>query len=229
MTHQQIRTSDITIDTNGQSVPAYQCLPVGDGPYPGVVVIQEWWGLEPHIKDIAERFARQGYAVVAPDLYHGVVTSEPDEARKLVMALDRPRAVREIVGNVGYIKAQPYSNGKAGTVGYCMGGGLSIAAACSTNNLDAAVIYYGGNPDAGTLANASCPVLGLYGGADDGIPVSTAVELSEALEKSGTPYEVHVYGGAPHAFFNDTRESYRAEAAEHSWQTTLAFLDENLS
>ena len=229
MTQQPIRTSDITIETNGQSVPAYQCLPVGDGPFPGVVVIQEWWGLEPHIKDIAERFAKQGFAAVAPDLYHGEVTSEPDEARKLVMALDRPRAVQEIVGTVGYIKAQPYSNGKVGTIGYCMGGGLSIATACSTDILDAAVIYYGSNPDSDTLSKASCPVLGLYGGADGGIPVSTAVELSEVLEKAGTPYEVHVYGGAPHAFFNDTRESYRMEAAAHSWLTTLAFFGERLS
>ncbi|MCH8084458.1 MAG: dienelactone hydrolase family protein, partial [Myxococcales bacterium] len=78
-------------------------------------------------------------------------------------------------------------------------------------------------------ANASCPVLWLYGGADGGIPVSTAVDLSEALEKSGTPYEVHVYGGAPHAFFNDTRESYRGDVAEHSLQTTLARLENNLS
>jgi carboxymethylenebutenolidase len=194
-----------------------------------VVVIQEWWGLEPHIKDIAERFARRGFAAVAPDLYHGVVTAEPDEAQKLVMALDRPRAVQEIVGAVGHVKAQPYSNGKVGTVGYCMGGGLSIATACGTDNLDAAVIYYGSNPDADTLANAACPVLGLYGGADGGIPVSTAVELSEALEKSGTPYEVHIYGGAPHSFFNDTRESYREDVAEHSWQTTLAFFGKHLS
>ena len=229
MTQQPIRTSDITIETNGQSVPAYLCLPVGDGPFPGVVVIQEWWGLEPHIKDIAERFARRGFAAVAPDLYHGVVTSEPDEARKLIMALDRPRAIQEILGTVAYIKAQTYSNGKVGTVGYCMGGGLSIATACATDSLNAAVVYYGGNPDADTLAKASCPVLGLYGGADDGIPASTAVELSEALEKSGTPYEVHVYGGAPHAFFNDTRESYRSDVAEHSWQATLAFFDKNLS
>jgi carboxymethylenebutenolidase len=229
MSQPRIRTSDITIATNGQSVPAYQCLPEGDGAFSGVVVIQEWWGLEPHIKDIAERFARQGFATVAPDLYHGVVTSEPDEARKLVMALDRPRAVKEIVGTVSYIKAQPYSNGKVGTVGYCMGGGLSIATACNTDSLSAAVVYYGSNPDADTLANASCPVLGLYGGSDDGIPMSTAVDLSEALEKSGTPYEVHVYGGAPHAFFNDTRESYRKDVAEHSWQTTLAWFEKNLS
>jgi carboxymethylenebutenolidase len=110
-----------------------------------------------------------------------------------------------------------------------MGGGLSIATACDTKNLDAAVIYYGSNPDADQLANVTCPVLGLYGGDDGGIPLSTIVDLSEALEKNGSPYEVHIYGGAPHAFFNDTRESYRQEDAVHSWESTLAFFTKNLS
>ena len=229
MAQKPIQTSNIEIAINGHSVPAYQCLPVGDGPFPGVIVIQEWWGLEPHIKDITERYAREGYAAVAPDLYHGEVTSEPDEARKLVMALDRPRAVSEVVGTVGYIKSQGFSNGKVGTVGYCMGGGLSIATACNTEDLDAAIIYYGSNPDADQLANVTCPVLGLYGGDDDGIPISTVVDLSVALEKNGTPYEVHIYGAAPHAFFNDTRESYRAEASAHSWTSTLEFFSKNLS
>jgi carboxymethylenebutenolidase len=110
-----------------------------------------------------------------------------------------------------------------------MGGGLSIATACNADNLDAAVIYYGSNPDADQLANVTCPVLGLYGGDDGGIPISTVVELSEALEKNGSPYEVHIYGGAPHAFFNDTRESYREDVSAHSWDSTLAFFAKNLS
>ena len=227
---QEIRTSTIEIDSNGTTVPAYQCLPSGEGSWPGLVVIQEWWGLEPHIKDIAERYARAGFAVVAPDLYHGEVTSEPDEARKLVMALDRPRAVRELVSAVGYLKSQSFTNGKVGTVGYCMGGGLSITTACNTTDLDAAVIYYGGNPDPiDQVSNVKCAVLGLYGGDDGGIPVSVPAALSEALESNGTPYDIHIYGGAPHAFFNDTRESYRQEASEDSWNRTLAFFGKNLA
>lgn len=229
MAQQQIHTSDIEIEIDGHSVPAYQCLPKGDGLFPGVVVLQEWWGLEPHIKDITERFARRGYASVAPDLYHGEVTSQPDEARKLIMALDRPRAVSEVAGTVDYLKSQSFSNGKVGTVGYCMGGGLSIATACNTDNLDAAVIYYGSNPDADQLSSVTCPVLGLYVGDDGGIPLSTVVELSEALEKNGTPYDIHIYGGAPHAFFNGTRESFRESPSAHSWASTLAFFTENLS
>ncbi|MCH7746415.1 MAG: dienelactone hydrolase family protein [Chloroflexi bacterium] len=226
---QQIQTSMVDIDSNGSTVPGYLCRPSGDGASPGVIVLQEWWGLEPHIKDIAERYARAGYVALATDLYHGNVTAEPDEARKLAMGMDKERAIKEIASSVRYLKAQSYVNGKVGTVGYCMGGGLSIAAACNIEEVDAAVIYYGGSPSDEDLAKVRVPVLGLYGGADGGVPVTTASALSEALEKNGTPYEIHIYGGAPHAFFNDTRESYREEAANDSWERTLTFFQKNLS
>ena len=226
---QQIQTSMVDIDSNGGTVPAYLCRPSGDGASPGVIVLQEWWGLEPHIKDIAERYARAGFVALAPDLYHGNVTAEPDEARKLAMGMDRERAIREIASSIGYLKAQSYVNGKVGTVGYCMGGGLSIAAACNIEEVDASIIYYGGSPSDEDLAKVRVPVLGLYGGADGGVPVTVASALSEALEKNGTPYDVHIYGGAPHAFFNDTRESYREEAATDSWERTLTFFQKNLS
>ena len=226
---QQILTSMVDIDSNGSTVPGYLCRPSGDGASPGVIVLQEWWGLEPHIKDIAERYARAGFVALATDLYHGNVTAEPDEARKLAMGMDRERAIKEIASSVRYLKGQSYVNGKVGTVGYCMGGGLSIAAACKVQEVDAAVIYYGGSPSPEDLAKVTVPVLGLYGGADGGVPVSTAAALSEALEKNGTPYDVHIYGGAPHAFFNDTRDSYREEAARDSWARTLAFFQKSLS
>ena len=227
---QQIQSSTIEIQVNGGTVPAHLARPSGEGGWPGVVVIQEWWGLEPHIKDIADRFARAGFVAVAPDLYHGQVTGEPDEARKLAMGLDRPRAVKEISSAAGHLKAQPFVSGKVGTVGYCMGGGLSIQTACESGDVDAAVIYYGGNPNPIDLVqNLRGPVLGLYGGADGGIPPSTASDLAVALEKAGKSYEVHIYGGAPHAFFCDNRASYRQEAAEDSWQRTLAFFKANLA
>lgn len=226
---QQIQTSMVDIDSNGSTVPGYLCRPSGDGVSPGVIVLQEWWGLEPHIKDIAERYARAGFVAMAPDLYHGNVTAEPDEARKLAMGMDRERAIKEIASSVRYLKGQSFVNGKVGTVGYCMGGGLSIAAACNIQEVDASIIYYGGNPSPEDLAKVRVPVLGLYGGADGGVPVTTAAALSEALEKNGSPYEVHIYGGAPHAFFNDTRESYREEAARDSWERTLTFFQKNLS
>ncbi len=229
MAQQQVRTSNVRVQSNGSSVDGYLCRPSGEGRAPGIIVIQEWWGLEPHIKDVAERFAREGFVSLAPDLYHGKVTREPDEARKLLMGLDRPKAIKEIVASIKYLKQQSFVSGKVGTVGFCMGGALSIATACSSRDVDAAVIYYGNNPDPITqLANVRCPVLGLYGGADGGVPVTVAATLSQELEKTHTPYEIHIYGGAPHAFFNDTRASFRKEAAEDSWQRTLAFFRKHL-
>ena len=137
--------------------------------------------------------------------------------------MDKERAIKAIASAVRYLKGQSDVSGKVGTVGYCMGGGLSITAACKVQEVDAAVIYYGASPSAEDLAKVTVPVLGLYGGADGGVPVSTAAALSEALEKNGTPYDVHIYGGAPHAFFNDTRESYREAAANDPWERTLTF------
>ena len=229
MAQQQVRTSTIEVEYNSLRVSGHLCRPAGEGKRPAVVVIQEWWGVEPHIKDIAERLAREGFVALAPDLYHGTVTGEPDEAGKLMMALDQEQAVKEITAAVAYLKSQPYSNGKVATVGYCMGGGLSIATACSARELDAAVNYYGVNPEpADRLAGVRCPVLALYAGADGFVPISSASVLSEVLEKNGVPYEAHIYGGAPHAFFNDTREAYRKEAAEDAWQRTLAFFRRHL-
>lgn len=183
MAQQKIRTSAIEVEYNGSKVSGHLCQPAGEGVSPGVVVIQEWWGLEPHVKDVAERFARAGLVALAPDLYHGTVTGEPDEAGKLMMELDQDRAVREITAAVTYLKSQPHSNGKVGTVGYCMGGGLSIATACATPELDAAINYYGVNPDpADRLANVRCPVLALYAGADDFVPISSASVLRNYLK-----------------------------------------------
>ena len=140
-----------------------------------------------------------------------------------------PRAVQEIIASIGHLKGESFVNGKVGTVGYCLGGALSLATACGTDSVDAAVAYYGNNPDPiDRLGSVRCPVLGLYGGADQGVPVAAATALSEALESNGTPYEIHIYGGAPHAFFNDTRASYRRPAADDSWERTLAFFRAHL-
>ena len=132
--------------TDGSAVPGYLARPEGEGPFPAIVVIQEWWGLEPHIKDIAERFAREGYVAIAPDLYHGAVTDEPDEARKLAMETDMDLATREVGGAVAYLRGRSYTNGAVATIGYCMGGGLSLSASCRYP-VDATIVYYGGNPN----------------------------------------------------------------------------------
>ena len=227
---QQIQTSMIDYQANGEKPTGYLTRPSGEGRWPGVVVIQEWWGLEPHIKDIADRFARAGFVALAPDLYHGQVAGEPDEAMKLARGMDKPRALKEVTSAVTHLKSQSFCSGKVGTIGYCMGGGLSLLTACNSRDVDAAVIYYGGNPDPiDQVQNVRCAILGLYGGADGGIPPSRVAQLGEALEQHGKTYDLHIYGGAPHGFFNDTRESYRKEFSEDAWQRTLAFFADNLT
>src|SRR3972149_443529 len=125
-----VKTQMIEYPINAHTVPGYLALPDDAEPHPAIVVIQEWWGLVPHIKDVAERFAREGFVALAPDLYHGQAADEPDEARKLAMALDAQRAVQEIAAAARYLKKmENVAPQKVGVVGWCMGGGLALSAA----------------------------------------------------------------------------------------------------
>ncbi|MDW8060742.1 MAG: dienelactone hydrolase family protein [Thermomicrobium sp.] len=220
----------ITYPSDGIETPGYLTLPARV-PAPGVVVIQEWWGLEPHIQDVVDRFAAEGFVALAPDLYHGKVATEPDEARKLAMALEYPRAIAEIVAAARYLLTRGDVRGqKVGVVGFCMGGALSLLSACEGDLFGAAVVFYGRNPDPiERVRTLSCPLLGLYGEADQAIPPSEVERLRAALAAAGKEFELHVYPGAPHAFFNDTRASYRPEAAIDAWRRTLAFLRRHLA
>jgi carboxymethylenebutenolidase len=193
------------------------------GSRPGVVVIQEWWGLETHIKDVTERFAREGYVALAPDLYHGKSASEPDEARKLAMELERPRAINEIAGAARYLKSLPeVEPKKVGVIGWCMGGGLAFGVAHATGEFAAVVGFYGRPPSDDETAGINCPVLGLFGESDGGIPPELAESFRASLVKHGKTHEIHVYPSAPHAFFNDMRPHiYRADAAQDAWRRTL--------
>ncbi|MFN7971423.1 MAG: dienelactone hydrolase family protein [Acidobacteriota bacterium] len=194
----------------------------------GVVVIQEWWGLTDHVKGTAERFAREGYLALAPDLYHGKVTKAPDEAGKLMMALGIAQAEKDLSGSVAYLKA---ATGKpAGTVGWCMGGALSLFAACAGgDSVGACVIYYGGHPKVTyDFDRLRAPVLGHWA-EDDAWANSNIPTLEVELGKRGRRWEFHTYPKTQHAFFNDSRpEVYVKDAAEKSWQRTVAFFDANL-
>ncbi|MBX6342211.1 MAG: dienelactone hydrolase family protein [Thermomicrobiaceae bacterium] len=213
----------------GQAGQGYLATPSAT-PAPGVIVIQEWWGLDAHIRDVVERFAREGFLALAPDLYHGAVATEPDEARKLAMTLDANRAVAEIDAAAGYLRARPDAAGpKVGVVGFCMGGLLPLLTACRSDKVGAAVVFYGRNPDPITqVETLSCPLLGLYGEADQGIPPAEVARLEQALTTAHKDFDIHIYPGAPHAFFNDTRPSYRPEAAADAWRRTIAFFREHL-
>ncbi len=219
----KIQTESIQFPSDSHTTPGYLAQPDDGKPHPGIVVIQEWWGLVPHIKDVAERFAREGFVALAPDLYHGKAASEPDEARKMAMQLDRARAIQEIKGAAAYLRKSPaVSPKKVGVVGWCMGGGLALSAAAHDGDIGAAVAFYGQPLDAQDTAKLHVPVLGLYGEKDRSITPQAVSEFEKELERNHVSHEIKTYASAGHAFFNDTRsDAYRPEAAKDAWNRTL--------
>lgn len=219
-----VETLMVHFGSTGDSVPGYLAQPDSAGPYPAVIVLQEWWGLNEHIKDVVRRFAGQGYVALAPDLYRGQVATEPDEARKLAMALDRPQAVRDIQAAVDYLLELPFVIPRhAGMIGFCMGGSLAAWMAVEGRQVGAVAVFYGGGGplDDEAVQKISAPFLGLYGEEDAGIPVETVRENERKLKAHGKVCDFVIYPGAPHAFFNDQRASYRQAAAEDAWQRTI--------
>jgi carboxymethylenebutenolidase len=228
-----IITSNIVYRTNSHSeltTPAYLARPAPTGGAPGVVVIQEWWGLVPHIKRVTERFAEAGFVALAPDLYHGQAAEEPDEARKLAMALDRERAVQEILAASRYLRSlEEVAPKKIGVVGWCMGGGLALSTAAQGSAVDAAVAFYGRPLAPEDTPKIGCPVLGLFAEHDHGIPVEVVQAFEKEMEKNRIPNEVHIYPGTQHAFFNDSRPHiYNPEAAEDAWKRTITWFNRYL-
>jgi carboxymethylenebutenolidase len=215
---------------DGQRLMGYLARPRDAGPRPAVVVIQEWWGVNAHIEDVTERLARQGYVALAPDLYHGVTVSEPDEARKMVMQLHMDDAVCEIQRAIDYMMEQEYVAGpKVGIIGFCMGGRLVLETARAEDKLGAAVVFYGRPLAPDEAGQVRAPVLGLYGAEDHGIPPESIRAMDQALEKAGIPHEIHIYESAGHAFFNDTRPAHNQHAADDAWLRALTWFGKYLN
>jgi carboxymethylenebutenolidase len=225
------RTESIEFAGNGEAVHGFLAFPDGNGPFPGVIVVQEWWGLDDHIKDVAQRFAGEGFVALAPDLYHGKVTSEPNEAQKMMMSLNMPQASKELVKATDYLAARPEVAGRGiGAIGFCMGGGLSLTLATESERIKAAAPFYGGNPSPiDKVKNLRGPVMATYAEHDAWINESVRKELDSALSDAGIQHEIRVYPGTEHAFFNDTRpEVHNREASQDAWQRVLALFRENL-
>ena len=198
---------------------------------PGVVVIQEWWGLVDHIKDVCDRFAAEGFVALAPDLFHGKTTKSPDEAGKLMMALRIDEAEKDLSAAVEYLSTlDSTTSEKIGVVGFCMGGALSLYTATKNPNIGASVVFYGGHPKVKPdLPNLHAPVLGLYAEKDGFVTPDSVHELERQLKSLGKQIEVKIYPGTDHAFFNDTRpEVYNAEASADAWRRTIEFLRKHL-
>ncbi|HEV2859374.1 MAG TPA: dienelactone hydrolase family protein [Pyrinomonadaceae bacterium] len=220
----------VEFESNGGTTGGYLSTPEG-GRGPGVIVIQEWWGLVGHVKDVCDRFAREGFTALAPDLYHGKTTRSPDEAGKMMMALNIEQAEKDLRGAVRYLLGHEATGGeRVGTVGFCMGGVLSLFAASKNRQVGACVVFYGIHPKVEPdFENLSAPVLGLYAERDQFVPPEAVRELEARLRSHGKQVETHIYPGADHAFFNDTRpEVYDAAAAEDAWRRTIEFLRAHL-
>jgi len=215
----------ISFKANGHDTQGYLARPeIGGGP--GVVVIQEWWGLVPHIEDVADRFAEAGFVALAPDLYHGKHASSPDEAGKLMMSLRIDTAAKDLAGAVAALRAQPgVTPGRVGVVGFCMGGALSLYTACRQPEVGACVVFYGIHPNVKPdLQALDAPVLGLFAAEDAMVTPEVVAGLDRALTQAGKRHEFHSYPGTQHAFFNDTRaEVYDETAARDAWDSTLRF------
>ena len=220
----------VQLQSDGGKQWCYQVRPDGAGKWPGLVIIQEWWGLKAHMFDMAQRFAEQGYVTIVPDLYYGKVAGIAEEAGVLRRSLNNDRLVREISAAARHLKAHPSCTGKVGAIGYCAGGEFVFLTAVGSKDLDAAAVYYGMHPEPIERLNAlSCPLLGIYGEEDVRITVPAREQVQPRLKQLGKTFEMYFYPGAGHAFSNDMRPAiYRPEAAKDAWQKTLAFFKQHL-
>ncbi len=223
----------IEFPSNGHVGGGYLAVPPS-GSGPGLVVIQEWWGLVPHIEEVADRFAAAGFLALAPDLYHGKSASvgEPDEAGKLMMAMQLDQAGKDMSGAVGELQRRS-GRDSVGVVGFCMGGGLALVLACQRPDaVKACVAFYGvipwpdAQPDYSKLDAA---VLVHVAEKDQMFSPEAAAGLEARLSELGKQAQFHLYAGADHAFFNDTRpDVHDAAAAELAWGRTLELLHAQL-
>jgi len=216
---------EIRFSSDGAAVAGYLALPSSERGA-GVLVIQEWWGLVDHIRDVCDRLAREGFVALAPDLYRGESADDPDAAGRLMMDLEIPRALRDLDAAVlELLNSHAVVGSKVGIVGFCMGGQLALAAGCQNRRVGAVADFYGVHPNV-TLDFSGCeaPVLAVFAENDDFIPAEAVNRLTGELAAAGVRASVRTVAGAQHAFMNDSRpDVYGAAAAAEGWDATLAF------
>ncbi|MGH2885510.1 MAG: dienelactone hydrolase family protein, partial [Solirubrobacteraceae bacterium] len=242
------RSEMVQFPSNGDTTPGYLARPEGDGPFPGVIVIQEWWGLNENIKDIANRFAQLGYMTLAVDLYTRYGGPPPmDDLQKLMerlFSMSDADALGDLEGAADFLRARPDTTGKLGCIGFCMGGRYTLLFAGASDRLDAAVDCWGGfiqtatpdqlstderpTPPLELAGKLSCPLLAAVGAEDQNPSPELGEQLRGRAGASGQPVQVDIYDGAGHAFFADYRPSYRAGPAAQLWERVVPFLAQHL-
>jgi carboxymethylenebutenolidase len=224
---------DVEYPSNGSTTRGYLATPAA-GRGPGVIVIQEWWGLNDQIKGVADRFAEEGFVALAPDLFHGKMATigEPDEAGKLFMALNADEAAKDVRGSATFLKAhQANASAKVGVIGFCMGGQVALlAGTVAPDEVGAVVDCYGIHPHVKPdFQKLKAPVLGIFGGKDSSVSEAARSQLAKDVRAGGVTFEAHVYAEADHAFMNEQRKDVdRAQDAEDAWQRAVGFLREHL-
>lgn len=217
---------EVTYKSGKEEVKGLLYQPQGKGPFPAIVVIHEWWGLNDWVKDEASKFADQGYVTLAIDLYRGQVAKTPEEAHELMRGVPEDRANKDLLAAAAYLRSlKNVKPEKVGAIGWCMGGGYALDLAIDDPQLAAAVINYGhlaSEPE--TLKKIHAPILGLFGGKDRGIPVDSVNQFAGELKKLGKAVDVHVYPDAGHAFENpNNKEGYRVDDAADAWKRQVEF------
>ena len=232
---ESIRETTVQYPSGNVTMRAFVAAPQTKEKRPTIIVIQEWWGLTDHIKDVACRYAAEGYVAIAPDLYSrlgNALTTDPGEAGKLMNTLQQEDGLKDLNATVAYLKSVPEVDAtRIGVTGFCMGGSYALMLPCVNKEIKAAVPFYGQvpNPDA-PLQQLSAPVLYLYGEDDGWITKADVQRLAAGFKKYNKSGEIKTYPRAPHAFFRDTDKTvYRPEAAKDAWARTKAFFKQHLS
>ena len=217
---------NVSYKSGDETVQGILYAPEGKGPFPGIIVIHEWWGLNDWVKEQAAKISDQGYVTLAVDLYRGKVAKTPDEAHEIMRGVPEDRAKRDLHAAVEFLESQPnVKKDRIGSIGWCMGGGYSLDVALQEPTLAADVINYGHlatDPESTKKINAS--ILGLFGGQDRGIPAEDVKKFEQLLKQQGKIVEIVIYPDAGHAFENPNNTTgYRADDAADAWKRTVSF------
>jgi carboxymethylenebutenolidase len=227
-----IRTANVELQVNGSGAYAYVAQPDDDQTHPGIVLIQEWWGIEPHVVDLAQKLATDGFVVAVPDLYNHKVATEPNDAMRLMMLVrtNIDLAAQKIIGALETIRNSPSVDPKkVGLIGFCLGGMLAYTVASRYDHLGAVITFYGAgyNPAPEEVAKVQAPVLAFYGTQDDSVPPEQRQKIANLYNENNKEFTLKEYD-AGHAFINPTHGMGNAEAAADAWPRAVAFLRENL-
>jgi carboxymethylenebutenolidase len=226
-----VKTETVTFKSGEHTAQGYLALPDSPGRHPALVVIQEWWGLNDWVREQARQFAEEGFVALAPDLYRGKVATDPGTAHELSRGMPQDRAIRDLQGAFAYLAARAdVDKSKVGSVGWCMGGGLSLQLAVHEPRLAACVVNYGAMPtDPADIQKIHAPVLGNFGAEDRGISPDSVGAFEKAMKAAGKSIDVKIYQRAGHAFENPNNQAgYRAEAAADAWKRTVEFFNRTL-